>query len=107
MQVLLTFIKPIVIFFVSVAGIVGVVIGAIENPEGFLNTIICGVIDMIATFLPSTPDNLKIANIVDSLASQMPAVGRYIILDTLQTISSIAGISVAIKVYKLIPLKAT
>lgn len=104
---LFSFIKPIVVVFASITTLVAFLLGALLNPQGFLNSLICGAIDMIASVFPSTPDNLKVASLIDSIASSMPAVGRGIIREFFVTISAIVAIMSIIKIYKLLPFKAT
>lgn len=104
---LFQFIKPIVVFFISTTSIVAFLLGALLDPQGLMNQIICAVLDNIASIFPSTPDNLKIANIVNNLGDSVPAVGRGVIREIFFTLSSIFTISLAIKIYKLLPFKAT
>lgn len=104
---LLQFFQPVVVFFVSVVSIIGFLLGALANPQGLMNKIVCGVIDGIATILPSTPNNLKIAYLIDSIASSMPAVGRGIIREFFITITAMFAIVAVIKIYKLLPFKAS
>jgi len=87
--------------------IVALALGAIADPEGWINSVICGAIDMIAVLFPSTPDNLKIAYLLNSVAAELPMVGRAIVFDTFQTIASISAMTIIVKIYKLIPFKAT
>ena len=107
MNVLLQYIRPIVVFFFSFSGVLAVILGAVANPEGAVNTFLIKIIDLIAPVFPSTPDNLKIFYILDSVSNQMPAIGRYIVYDIAQTIGSIVAIVIVIKIYKLIPFKMT
>lgn len=104
---LFQFIKPVVIFFISTTSIVAFLLGALLNPQGFMNETICLALDYIGSLFPSTPDGLKIANIVNSLGDSVPAVGRGVIREIFFTLSSIFTISLAIKIYKLLPFKAT
>ena len=61
----------------------------------------------IAPIFPSTPENIKIANIINYISDQMPVVGKSVIFEILQTLGIIFSILVVIKIYKLIPFKAT
>jgi hypothetical protein len=81
--------------------------GIVDDPVGAVNAFICMVIDMIAGFFPSTPENLKISNILTSIGNQMPAVGRAVVYEVFSTIAAIAGIALVFKIYKLIPFKST
>jgi len=104
---LFQFFKPIVIFFISITSVVAFLLGALLNPQGFMNDVICFAIDYISALFPSTPENLKIATIVNNLGDSVPLVGRGVIREVFITISSIVLISLAIKIYKLLPFKAT
>ena len=104
---LFQFLKPSIVFFSSIGGITAFLLGALANPQGLMNKVIVGAIDFIANLFPSTPDNLKIANLINSMGDSIPLVGRAVIRDTFFTIASIAAISLAIKIYKLLPFKAT
>ena len=105
MTALLQLIQPIVIFFISVAGLIALLLGALADPQGFLNQLICGVIDGIASFFPSTPDNLKIAFLVNSIGDSVPIVGRAVIREVFSTVGIIFGFVAVIKIYKLLPFK--
>jgi hypothetical protein len=104
-QGVLNFFTPVVIAFSSLLGFVGFIVAALANPQGFANTLICGAIDLIAGFLPSTPESFKIGSIISSLSSQMPSVGCSVVVAIFQLISTMFGIALAIKIYKLIPFK--
>lgn len=107
MGVLLQFLIPVITFFVSVVTIVALILGAINNPEGAVNTFLITMIDNISYLFPSTPENLKIYSILNQVSSHLPLVGRSIIYDIAQTISIIFSILVIIKIYKLIPFKSS
>ncbi len=47
------------------------------------------MIDNIAPIFTSTPESLKIANIINSINDQMPAVGKSVIFEILQTLGII------------------
>ncbi len=107
MNELLRYLNPIVVFFSSIGGVVAVIVGTIQNPEGAVNTFLIKIIDLIHPIFPSTPDNLKIFSLLDEVAGSMPSVGRAIVYDVAQTLSVLAGFLVIVKIYKLIPFKAT
>lgn len=77
------------------------------SPIASINWLICSLIDFISAVLPSTPDNLKVAYLVSQAGSQIPGIGSDIIWDILESIAIIFSISVVIKIYKLLPFKAT
>lgn len=102
-----SFFRPVVRLALSLLTVASFLLGAILNPNGFLNTAICGAIDHVAAIFPSTPEPMKIGSILDSLALAMPAVGRGIIKEIFVTITAMIAVSLVIKIYKLIPFKAT
>jgi hypothetical protein len=104
---LASYFNPVVVFFTSVASFVALVLGCLLDPSGAVNTFICRVIDMIASIFPATPDNLKLGYFINQAGSFFPAFGIGIIGEIVSTISSIFLISLAIRIYKLIPFKAT
>lgn len=106
-KVLFEFIKPVVVIFSSIGGLIAFLLGALADPQGLMNSIVCSVIDGIASLLPSTPDNLKVAYFVNSVGDSMPMVGRGIIREMFVTITAMVAIISVIKIYKLIPFKAT
>lgn len=99
--------NPMVAIIMSVTSIVAVLITCVSSPQSAVNQLICTVIDMVSGFLPSTPDNLKLGSILNQATSTMPNLGRGIIGEIFLTTSAIFGITIAIKIYKLIPFKAT
>lgn len=104
---ILEFFKPVTVFFMSVGSLVAFLLGALQNPQGLMNQVVCTVIDVVTAVLPSTPQGLHISDFVSAAANQIPAVGRGIISEVLTTIASLSAIALAIKIYKLIPFKAT
>ena len=99
--------SPISTLILSLSGLVSIILGAINDPEGFVNTLLVKMIDNIAYVFPSTPDQLKVGAIIDSVGDSMPLVGKAVVFEVFQTISIIFSILVVIKIYKLIPFKAT
>lgn len=104
-QIILNFFKPVIIFYSSCTALLAFLLGALQNPQGLMNTIICSGIDFIASIFPSTPDALKIGSIINSISSSMPAVGRAVIADVFNSILAMVAIVIIIKIYKLLPFK--
>lgn len=104
---LLKFFSPVIVIFTSISGIIAFLLGALADPQGLMNQIICGAIDNVASLLPSTPDNLKIGALIDSIGDSMPMVGRGIVREFFLTITAMVAIVAVIKIYKLLPFKAT
>lgn len=86
-------------------GPVGIVLGAIANPGGAVNSFICRIIDVVAIPFPSTPNNLKIVNLLAATGDSIPLVGRAVVYDIFTTAFSMLSIVLLIKIYKLIPFK--
>lgn len=89
------------------AGFWAIVSAAIANPGGAVNAFINMIVDFIGSVFPSTPDNLKIGNLINSVGDSMPAVGRGIVREFFVIFSSCFGLALVIKIYKLIPFKAS
>lgn len=107
MQVLLNFLVPVIVVCTGLIVIVAFLVSALNDPQGWMNSVVITTIDAVASLFPSTPDSLKIGNIINSVGDSMPLVGRAVIRETFNTISSIAGIALVVKIYKLIPFKAS
>ena len=106
-SILMVFLNPIVAVATGLTSIVAWLLGALADPQGAMNSIVNKTIDVIAAFLPSTPESLKLGFLLDSVAASMPAVGRGVISEIFVTISAMFGLVAIIKLYKLIPFKAT
>lgn len=101
------FFQPIVVLSTGLTSFAGFLVAALANPEGIINKFANSVIDAIASIFPSTPNNLKLGYLLDQSTASVPALGRGIIGDIFSTISAIFAVVVIIKIYKLIPFKAT
>ena len=107
MQVLLNFLVPVIVVCTALIGIVAFLVAALQDPQGWMNSVVITTIDAIAHLFPSTPDDLKIGTIINNLGDSMPLVGRAVVREIFTAISSMAGIALVVKIYKLIPFKAT
>ena len=106
-NVLLNYIKPIIKVSLALGTPLALILGAIQDPDGAINSFLIIGIDLISSVFPSTPEDLKIASIINSLGDSLPLVGKAVIFEILQTIGVIISITAIIKIYKLIPFKAT
>ena len=104
---LFDYIKPIIVFALSGYGIMRIIMGAIVNPEGAVNTFLIKFIDLVSLVFPSTPDSLKIGTLISTLGEAIPMIGKSVIYEVFQTVGIILVLSLAVKIYKLIPFKAT
>jgi hypothetical protein len=111
MQLIFDIIKwlasPLVRVMVAVVTPISIILGAIANPEGAANTLIIKIEDLVLAALPSTPENLKISYLLIQMGNKFSIVGWGILMDIAQTVALMFGIVILIKVYKLIPFKAT
>jgi hypothetical protein len=107
MSSLLTFVTPVVVFFASLVVVAAFLIGALANPQGLMNQIICAAIDFVASLFPSTPSGSHLVDLINAgitaAGSAVPAIGTGIITQIVQTIASLIAIVLVIKIYKLMP----
>ena len=106
-NIFLKYIKPLLVFAVSTNLVLQVIIGAIKNPTGAVNTFLIKIIDLIHPIFPSTPESLKMSSLIEEIDAVIPVVGKSIIFEVLELILIILGVSLVVKIYKLIPFKAT
>ena len=90
----------------SLTSFVAIILGTIQNVTGAVNTLLVKLIDLLATPWPSTPDNLKLATLIENATSQT-GIGTAIVYDTFETMFGILAIITVVKLYKLIPFKMT
>lgn len=107
MQVLINFLLPVVVVCTGLITIVAFLVSALQNPQGWMNSVVITTIDAIASLFPSTPDEYKIATMINAVGDSMPLVGRIVVREIFNTISFIASLGFAIKIYKLIPFKSS
>jgi hypothetical protein len=79
----------------------------VANPEGAVNLFLCKIIDMVAGVFPSTPNNMRISNLIAGLGASVPLVGGGVISSLLSTVLGMFSVILIVKLYKLIPFKAT
>jgi hypothetical protein len=102
------FAKPVVRIALAILGPLGILLGIIANPGGAINSLICRVIDVVAVYWPSTPDNLKLANLINGfLTSNSDTIGGAVVKEIYTTAFAMLAIVLLVKLYKLIPFKAT
>ncbi len=107
MQVLINFLLPVIIVCSGLIGIVAFLVAALKDPQGWMNSVVITTIDAIAVFFPSTPDEYKIGTMINIVGDSMPLVGRIVVKEIFDTVSFIASLGLAIKIYKLIPFKSS
>lgn len=106
-KIIADFFRPVVAIFTAITSAVALLLGAILDPGGAVNTFICKMIDIVDAVLPQTPNNLKIGSLVSSVGNAIPFVGSGIVYQTFQMAITMLSVVILIKVYKLIPFKAT
>jgi hypothetical protein len=97
--------QPVVRLVSALFAPVALVLGTIADPGGALNSFLIRTVDLLAVYWPSTPEELKISNLIFSASGA--GIGRTVLIDSLQTIVLIAGVVGLVKLYKLIPFKMT
>ena len=90
----------------SLMGAVAIVVGTIQNLGGAVNTLLVNLINLVADVWPSTPDEIKLATLIEN-AGNSTGIGTAIIYDTFQTAFLVLSIVALVKLYKLIPFKMT
>lgn len=94
-------------FFVAIGVLLVVLVGAVLDPGGAINAFLCFCIDIVAAVWPATPNDLKLGSLLASFAQSFPLVGWGIILEIIQTCVSMLVIVLLVKLYKLLPFKAS
>lgn len=88
-----------------------ILLGIIADPTGAAGHFICLTLDFILSPLPATPNALKISSLVAGMASALgqsfPLIGQGIFNEVFSGMAIAFGLLVGIKIYKLIPFKAT
>ena len=97
--------NPLVKLVISLTGPVALILGTMADPNGAINTFIIDVIDALEPHLLETPESLKISNLI--FDNGPVTVGQAVLTDVFQLISIMVGVVALVKLYKLIPFKAT
>lgn len=100
------FLIPVAVVAVTLFGLVAFLASAYVNPTGAWNGWVIGAIDHIASFFPSTPNQYTLSGLANSIADVVP-FGSGIIYEMFQSFIALGALMVIIKIYKLIPFKAT
>ena|ERR687885_2010937 len=86
-----------------------ILLGVIADPTGSFGYFICIMIEVILSPLPSTPESLKITNLISqftqSLGDAYPVIGAGLLNEVFGSVGIVVGILVIVKIYKLIPFK--
>lgn len=98
------FAQPVVRIALAILGPLGIVIGAVANPQGAVNGFLCRMIDVIASVWPSTPSSLKLSNLFASSDAASGIYG-YLVSEIFSLALVCLSIVALVKLYKLIPFK--
>ena len=75
---------------------------AIMYPEGFINSRFIWMIDMIAAYLPSTPEHYKIGTMLVAFSEQS-VIPLGVVYEIFQGVAGILAIYLVVKMYKFLP----
>ena len=89
----------------SIGGLISLALGVLADPTGFLNNCMVGLIDFIAFIWPSTPDDIKIANMIAQAFNGTEDWATFVVYELANTVSTVIAIVAVVKIYKLIPFK--
>lgn len=83
--------------------IFALMIAAIADPNGAINTFMILIIDLVKNVFPNTPDDMKIASWVASFQDTFPIIGGAILVETLNGVLGMIAMMAIIKIWKLLP----
>jgi hypothetical protein len=90
---------------------ISILLAFLINPGGVVSEWSCKILKFIFGFFPSTPDNLKLSTLfvkaISSFDKTFPIFGGGMLKETINTVFAVAAIILVVKIYKLIPFKAT
>jgi hypothetical protein len=75
---------------------------SINNPSGFINFWLLAFINLILGFLPSTPDDLKIHNLLSDFAASYPFIGWGLIVEVIQVPMGFLFMNITLKMIKFL-----
>lgn len=87
-------------------GLAGFLAAAYINPAGAWNGWVIGSIEHVSSYWPSTPTQFTIAGLATSINQVIP-FGSGVIYEILDALMVMFSLMMIIKIYKLIPFKAT
>lgn len=98
--------NAIIFIWNGIASIINLILGILTNPIGFIKWVSLGGIDFFINFLPSMPENLSLNYAVNSIA-ESAGIPPGLVAELGGMASQFLLIAAVIKIYKLIPFKAT
>ncbi|WP_055076227.1 hypothetical protein [Pseudanabaena sp. 'Roaring Creek'] len=90
-------------WFATFSLIFFLVLAAILDPTGAVNTFMIMLIDLVKGVLPDTPKDMTIASWVTSFQSSFPMVGGEILVEVINGILGMIGLLMIFKIWKLLP----
>jgi len=83
--------------------IFALIIAAIADPNGAINTFMILLIDLVKVVFPDTPSNMTIASWVTSFQNAFPLIGGAVLIETINGVLGMIGLLAIIKIWKLLP----
>lgn len=83
--------------------IFALIIAAIADPNGAINSFMILIIDLVKNVFPNTPDDMKISSWVLSFQNTFPIIGGSILVETLNGVLGMIAMMAIIKIWKLLP----
>lgn len=75
----------------------------ITYPEAAINQFMITIISSVFVLFPSTPENFKVANLLQSTATAFPLIGWGPVYEIYQGASGLFAISMIMRVWKFLP----
>lgn len=100
------FLSPLVVASLGLFSIITFLITALADPAGQWNQIVNAAIDLISGFFPATPTELKIKYLLGQVDG-LPTIASFVICQILGALAQFFALAAIIKIYRLIPFKAT
>ncbi|WPF87513.1 hypothetical protein WEU38_11900 [Cyanobacterium aponinum AL20118] len=94
-------VTPLLTIIIPLATPVAVLVEAVRNPEGWVNEVMCRLVDMIGGVLPEMPQGMTLAGLISSAGVE--GFGAYVIGEILSAIAIIVSVDIIIKIWKWLP----
>ena len=83
--------------------IFALMIAAIADPNGAINTFMILLIDLVKGVFPDTPNDMTISSWVLSFQNSFPVIGGSILIETINGVLGMIALMMIIKIWKLLP----
>lgn len=94
---------PIKIVCPALVAIICMLHQIINNPDGAINTFMIFLFDNFYGFFPSTPEQFKIANMLNAFATDYPNIGWGVVYEIFNGMGVMFGLWGGIKILKILP----